>query len=372
MLNRVLMIETCQELIFRAAHITPHFLADPVDDVLRVRDLASIYGSEVYIPHPTVTEQMFHGVTLTVYQETQRLFCSRTFRSYQMVSRILDTLALEAGASLVAREAVWAMCGYLRDHRDEQFAPSFGRSQSEWYIGQVWPDVVVMDRGEAERPELLCIIDQQNGRMIASRRRRHNEALGEGFAATLYDGLSAQRRPAALTPGGLEWFLPSSLVSQTPLSQEVITCCQELEVAVSRTSDCPALVDDLQGVWTRSLAGRSISSERFALILDNYLEKRHHYGPLIAAERAEHTFRHLEGYNRDPALVLPPLRWLLPAYTVTIDADATLTAGGRRYHDDLLRYWIGSPVMVRVSRHNPDFAYIYLDGEILCVASQVA
>jgi hypothetical protein len=102
------------------------------------------------------------------------------------------------------------------------------------------------------------------------------------------------------------------------------------------------------------------------------LERRHHHGPLIAAERAEHDFRHLDGYNRDPALVLPPLRWLLPAYTATIEKDSTVTVSGRRYHDDLLRYWIGSPVTVRVSRHNPDFAYIYLDGEILCQASQAS
>jgi hypothetical protein len=359
-------------MIFRAARVTPHFLADPVDDVLRARDLASIYGSEVYIPHPTVTEQMFRGVTLTVYQETQRLFCSRTFRSYQMISRMLDKLALEGGVAPVAREAVWAMCGYLRDYRDEQFAPSLSRSQSEWYIGQVWPDVVVTDKGEAERPELLCIIDQQSGRMIASRRRRHNEALGEGFAAALYDGLSAQRQPATLTPGGLEWFLPGSLVSHTSLPQEVITCCQELGVAVSRTSDRPTLVDDLQGDWTRSLAGRTISSERFELILDNYLEKRHHHGPLIIAERADYTFRHLDGYNRDPALVLPPLRWLLPAYKATVAEDATVTVAGRCYHDDLLRYWPGSQVIARVSRHTPQIAYVYLDGEILSLASHAA
>jgi hypothetical protein len=359
-------------MIFRAARVTPHFLADPVDDVLGMHDLASIYGSEVYIPHPTVTEHMFRGVTLAVYQETQRLFCSRMFRSYHMVSRILDKLALEAGVSPVASEAVWAICGYLRDHRDEQFAPSFSRSQNDWYIGHAWPDVVITNEGEAERPELLCIIDQRSGRMIASRRKRHNEALGEGFAAAFYDGLSAQRRPATLTPGGLEWSLPSSVVSHKPLPQEVITCCQELGVAVSGTSDRPALVDDLQGGWTRSLIGRVISSERFELILDNYLEKRHHHGPLITTERADHQFRHLDGYNRDPALVLPPLRWLLPAYEATVAEDATITVAGRCYHDDLLRYWPSVEVTVRVSRHDPNFAYIYLNGEILCAASQAA
>jgi hypothetical protein len=130
------------------------------------------------------------------------------------------------------------------------------------------------------------------------------------------------------------------------------------------------IIDDLQNSWARTLAGRVISAERFELMLDTYLKKRHGYGPRTTTDDADYEFRHLDGYNRDPALMLPPLRWLLPAYDGTVDGDGAVTIAGRRYYDNLLRYWSGSPVTVRVSRHNLDFAYIYLDGEILCVASQ--
>jgi hypothetical protein len=105
-------------------------------------------------------------------------------------------------------------------------------------------------------------------------------------------------------------------------------------------------------------------------MLDTYLKKCHGYSPRTIADDADYAFRHLEGYNRDPALMLPPLRWLLPAYDATINEDAAVTVAGQRYHDDLLRYWPGVPVTVRVSRHDPHLAYIYLDGEILCQASQ--
>ena len=68
--------------------------------------------------------------------------------------------------------------------------------------------------------------------------------------------------------------------------------------------------------------------------------------------------------------MLPSLRWLLPTYDATLDEIASVTVAGRRYHDVLLGYWHGAQVTARVSRHDPEIAYIYLDGEILCVASQ--
>jgi hypothetical protein len=60
------------------------------------------------------------------------------------------------------------------------------------------------------------------------------------------------------------------------------------------------------------------------------------------------------------------------AYNATVNEEAAVTVAGRRYRDDLLRYWPGTPVTVRLSRHDPHFASIYLDNEILCQASQAA
>jgi len=154
------------------------------------------------------------------------------------------------------------------------------------------------------------------------------------------------------------------------LPQDVLICCTELEIAVGNAPAQSEILGDLQNSWARMLAGRVLSSERFELMLDTYLQKRYGYGPRAAAHDADYAFRHLDGYNRDPALVLPPLRWLLPAYDATVDEHGGVTVAGLRYRDDLLRYWLGAPVTARVSWHDPHLAYIYLDGEILCVASQ--
>jgi len=83
-----------------------------------------------------------------------------------------------------------------------------------------------------------------------------------------------------------------------------------------------------------------------------------------------YAYRHLDGYNRDPALVVPALRYLLPLLRSTVNEDSTITVANRRYHDPLLAYWRGQQVEVRQSRHDLTHVYVYLDGEILCQAQE--
>lgn len=85
---------------------------------------------------------------------------------------------------------------------------------------------------------------------------------------------------------------------------------------------------------------------------------------------ADYAYRHLDGYNRDPALVVPALRYLLPLLQSTVNEDSTITVANRRYHDPLLAYWRGQQVEVRQSRHDLTHVYVYLDGEILCQAQE--
>jgi hypothetical protein len=116
------------------------------------------------------------------------------------------------------------------------------------------------------------------------------------------------------------------------------------------------------------LTGRTISAEWFEQIFDNYLEKRHGYGPISARDDANYAYRQLDGYNRDPALVIPALRHLLPPYQSTVNDDNTVTIDGQRYYDPLLAHWQGQYVDLRQSRHDPTHVYVYLDSEILCQA----
>src|SRR5437870_1749809 len=61
--------------------------------VARLRELVPRFGPEVCLAHPAEIEQRFRGVTLSVYQRIEALYCSRLARSIQMVTHILDAMA---------------------------------------------------------------------------------------------------------------------------------------------------------------------------------------------------------------------------------------------------------------------------------------
>lgn len=372
MLNRPLSVDTCQMMIFSAANTTPRFSLPSHEDMLGLRELAGVFGREVYIVAPPTVEQLFRGVTVKVYQEAQSLFCSPIFRRHHTIWRILSKLAEEAHMAPPTPEAIWAICGYLSSLRDERIGPLVAQSEAQWQLCQVLLDVTVSSGTMRTRPEITCVVDVPVGQVIAFHRQKAGESREHAIATTLYDALSMQRKPAPLTPGGLIWSSPRQLIVDAALSQHVATCCAELGISILATTKHHSIVDDLQGTWTRTLAGRVLSAARFDLMLDTYLKKRYGHGPRTAADDAAYDFRHLDGYNRDPALMLPPLRWLLPACNATVDEEGAVSIAGRRYHDDLLRYWTSSEVTARISRHDSQNAYIYLDGEILCRASQAA
>ncbi len=359
-------------MIFSAANTMPRFSIRSDEDMLGVRDLAGVYGQEVYILDQSRAEQLFRGVTLAVYQEAQRLFSSPVFRSHHVVWRILSKLAEEAQVLPPTPEAIWAICGYLSTSRNERVGPWVVQSDARWQLSYILPDVIVSSGTVRTRPEITCIIDEQFGKVVAFHRRKIGEAFEESIATTLYDALCAQRQPAPLTPGGLVWSPPRQLRINAANLQHVANCCAELGISILGAAAQHPIVDDIQGAWARTLTGRILSAEHFDLMLDTYLKKRYRIGPRTTADDADYAFRHLDGYNRDPALMLPPIRWLLPAYDATIDEHVAVTIAGRRYRDDLLRFWTDTPVTTRVSRHDPHFAYIYLDGKILCVALQTA
>jgi hypothetical protein len=206
--------------------------------------------------------------------------------------------------------------------------------------------------------------------VLAFRRYEGNAPPEEVIAQTLYDALTSQRQPEQLVPNGLTWCVPASIVSTIPLPADVQVCCATLKLPIEGVTGTPAIIRDLQGTWTRSLTGRTIAAERFEAIFDNYLEKRHGYGPRKARDDADYTYRQLQGYNRDPALVLPALRYLLPIEQATVRDDATIAVAGRQFADPLLAFWRGYSVDVRNSRHDPSQVYVYLDGAILCQAQE--
>ena len=59
MFNHVLSVENCQRIFFMAARSAQSHMVDPQGILDSLRDLARLYGSEIYILHPNDTEQIF-------------------------------------------------------------------------------------------------------------------------------------------------------------------------------------------------------------------------------------------------------------------------------------------------------------------------
>jgi hypothetical protein len=366
--NQALSLEICQRIYFVAAQLAARNVQTNGDSELlpALQELARYYGSEAFILHPAEAARIFAGVSVATYQTIRKLLCSPLRRSSYTVWLILTALAHEAKADAPSREAVWAICEYLRSEWKRENAPTIEWLEESWSIKLVQLDVQVRFAAGAQLPRLVCIVANQPERVIAFRLIRPEETELQASMIALYDTIVGQRRPDQGATGGIQWRLPHNIESAVTLPEEIMKCCQELGVGFALADQLPFLLPDLQGEWTRTFVGRTIEAERFVLIFDNYLEKRHGYGPLITRDDKGYAFRHLTGYNRDPALLLPAVRHLLPAYDTVIDADATVSYAGQRYYDNLLKYWCGQPVTLRYSLHDPAIGYIYLNGEILC------
>jgi hypothetical protein len=314
---------------------------------------------------------MFQNITLGVYQAARRLFCTSLFRTDRTVWQILEAWAREANTVPPSAEAVWAICEYLRADRDEQFTPHIERAVTRWQIDVVKPNAIIQDNANAlTEPKFVCVVSNTPEHVLAFRRYEGDTPPKQVIAQTLYDALTSQRQPEQLVPNGLTWPVPASIESTIPLPDDVQVCCATLNLPIEGITSTTAIIRDLEGAWTRSLTGRTLAAERFEAIFDNYLEKRHGHGPRKARDDADYAYRHLDGYNRDPALVLPALRYLLPIKQATVRDGATIAVAGREYTDPLLISWRGQPVEVRISRHDPSQVYVYLNGAILCQAQE--
>ncbi len=371
LLSRPLSVELCQQIYFHAAMTSQGQDGSASPDVMQLRALARSHGPTVFIRHPDDINEIFHGVTLAVYQDIRSLFCSPLYRVHSTVWRVLDARARRCGKPVPSREAVWATCAYMRDERDRRFAPLIEQLGESWFVGLAEPDTIVRSSdGVATKVKLIYIVKDQPEHVLAFELYDDSNPPNHVLARALYNALVDCRRSHAVAATGLKWQFPQRIMTSVPLSSNILTCCDELGMQVKKTNERPTIIADLQGSWTHSLAGRTISPDRFELILDNYLEKRHGYGPRITREDTNFAFRHRHGYNKDPALVLPPLRHLLPTSGARVAVDGTISIDGQAYYDPLLTYYPGQDIKVRRALHDSSCAYVYLDGDILCQAHE--
>lgn len=353
----------------RGLHL--HAIPDHID-VGQLKQLVARIGFDGCLIHPSDVERIFAGVTLETYQTIQGLYCSRLGRSIAMVHRILQRWCQQENAPVPTYEAVWAICLYLEKRRRESVDVSVARASGAWWIGKLSPAVrIPVEKDAFYLPGIVCILDTHTQHMLAFR-IAPLDTLAESIPLALYDAIAAQRQPHPLALAGLLWQLPRRIVTEEVLSPECTIVCKRMGIRVETTMCTQPLLEALRDMWASGLEGRVLPRSRCAAILDSFLARMHGYGPVREGERRDEAFAQAQGYNQDPATLFPLLRELLPERKGMITDDGLVIDGYLRYTDALLRFWPRAQVTLRHSAHSTNRAWIFLEGEILCQAKQLA
>lgn len=371
-LATILEQEDCQRIHYHALQAAVRGTRpEAVPASLPLRELtasARFDGAEVYLAHPASIERLFAGVTLAVYRTVRSLYCSRLGRSIKMVWRVLCALACAAGVPSIPYETVWALCLYLEERRKESLAVPVKRGQDTWWVGFTTPDISIREGTAREyRPSIAWCVEARIPRAL-SFRIAPQEAVCENTTLALYEAILAHRRPHPRVATGLIWYLPQRIITTFPLSQPCIAACTRVGIQVEESTAGIPFLGHIRETWERGVAGRTLSVNQCAGLLDTYLRKIHDYGPLRELEEHARAYTPLIGYNQDPAWQFPLLREFLTLYPGGITTEGEVPFEGLHYTHELLSYWPEYPVTIRRSIHTEATAWIYLDGEILCQA----
>ena len=364
--------EDCQLIHYRAMRAAARGIrpeAVPASlPLATLRERARLDGAEAYLLHPADIESLFAGVTLAVYRTVRSLYCSRLGLSIKMVGRILSAMAEAAGARPAPYEAVWALCLSLEETRRASLAVRLERGQDTWWLGRTAPDIVIQEQAsQPYQPTITWCVAMGESRALAFR-IAPPEAVDEQTPLVLYDGIVALRHPLTRAATGLLWHLPKRIATTIPLSSSPRAACARVGIEVEEATAEPPLIQAVRDRWERGVARRILRDGQCAGLLDTYLTRAHGYGPLRERERHAHELRSLAGYNQDPAWQFPLLREFLPAQASSVTEEGAVAYDGLHYAHELLSYWPGYPATIRRSAHMEAAAWIYLDGEVLCLA----
>jgi hypothetical protein len=369
-LNVPLDQSICQRIHYTALRTAARGTrSDPVPDSVSLsqhKQRARLQGASAYLAHPTDVEQIFSDITLQVYQAIEDLYCTPLGRSVEMVWRLLEKMAEQAGVPRVSYEAVWAICTYLEEQRARNSAVTIDQADSEWWITQSSPDVHVRNGTATYRPAIPYIWDASCNRVLGFRVAGEGN-LEESISLAIYDSIASLRRPVQNGTTRLIWSLPRRIVTELPVSGSLKHACALLQISITR-ADTPLPVQNLmRGQWAKDLAGLALPVDHLAGLFDNYMNRQFEHSPVMIREQQEHDFARSSRYREDPAWVFPALREFLPTHAGCIEAGA-VEYDGLHYEDDLLAYWPDCPVTLRRSAIVESMAWVYLDGEMLCQA----
>ena len=349
--------------------VQTHAVPDAID-VAHLKGCLSYDGPDSLLAHPADVERIFADVTLDTVRTIEHLYCSRLGRSIRMVWLLLNAGEQHCESHAISYEAVWAICLYFEEHRRASVDISVERGKEIWWLGIVSPDITLSGpHTPSHCPAIACLVDVQTQHVLSFRIASAKD-LQESIGLALFDALAAQRRPQRLAHAGLLWHLPQRIVTEGALPQKYSTLCRHAGIAVEATAGTQPVLQALRETWATGLAGRMLSQNHCALLLDTYLNKMHKYGPRREGELRDRAFAAAQGYSQDPAWQFPLLRLLLPRKEGYITDEGLITWNGLLYRGEFLHFWPGRPVTLRLSAHKPGNAWAYLDGEVLCLAQR--
>lgn len=371
LLNRPLLPEVCQRIhaqaLFQAAR------GRNVDDVpssvpvARLRTHLHHAGPETCLTHPPEIECLFQGMTLSVYQCIEALYCSRVARSIAMVNRIVNALARCANISPIHAEAIWSICLHLNERRAHMIRVTTQPSQATWWLSDIASPPLVAQADHHTHRALVAVIDISTPAVLAFRIGRE-QSITELMALSLYDALVAARHPHPSGGGGLVWIIPSSLLTTDLLPQTCTLACTSLGVSIDTCArSAVPLLQDVSMYWNALHTPEPVplSTGQVDILFDSILKRAYGTSPLRLREQNDHRFKQFIGYQNDPAHLVPALRALLPTHDACINASGEIFFDGLHYTDDLLTLFPGASVSIRRSEQSEVLIWVSLDGEML-------
>lgn len=378
-LNTSLTIDECQEIRLKAIQelVSHKETVTVIPDTLGFEQLQHHIpelGLEIFLAHPTYIERVFNGVSTDIFQAIQGLYCDYIGRSVDMIFLILKRMAENVGASSISYEAIWCICLYLDRLHQKRFVVRREVVDDIWHLYQVRLAVNALDKfGEIYEPHCLLVISERNIQVVGLSLDNRNN-MQQASLMALYQALSLQRKPASLETAGIIWQTPNSIRVPYPLSPALNMACQVAGLETQEDgSDGPsgvqALLNRIIAYWEQPpLLEQTVNETQLTRLFNTYLYKSLGYSPLRAERKWNHTWRHLFGYNRDPASLLPPLRMFIPEHSAFTHDDGSIMWNGLRYENPLLAYWPNIPITIRISPHAESRCWVYLDGDVLCDA----
>lgn len=379
LLDAPLSEELCQRIDLKAQYAMlcgqEPLLPALMENAQALVEAAELHGVNACIRRTSQIKDVYRGVTTKAIMMIKDLYCSRLCRSIKTVAEITRLLAHKTGVEPICDEAVWSICAYLADLREQQTSVTIAHLDTSWAAVPITLPVRLEVEGDAGAPTaMMSIVDMSINKLLAFR-TIDSSALDAFVNLALYDAIALNRRPSAEDHAGVAWRLPKTLlIDRLDKNGQLEKACAAVRIGIASTSSDAlkqlSAVQATENLWAshRERFNRVLPLKLFELLFDRSLFTLQAFEPRHQALLDAEAYRSRRGFSQDPASLLPALRWLLPSAEATV-IGGSIAHGGLHYSHDLLELWPDHLAQIRVSAESEARAWVYFDDEIICEAS---